>query len=258
MFRTIIEPNAHGVNAIGRALVRPQFDIGGRPAEFMAALVAVDHAALDRERAGQQMRRGAGVAGLERLTDPAGGHRDPIQRHGPDRLGRDAMFRTKRAQHRRIAAAPFPEGEVLARHHPRRTDPLGQQFGHEILRRRCGQRGVELEHQHGVRPCRGEQTLPLVEAGQAERKRVGAEMTYRMRIERCRDHRPSLVRTALHRASDHRLMTEVKSVEIAERDDRAAQGIGDRPVEGQALHVAGWLNVNQLQVQTLDSAARQT
>ena len=61
-------------------------------------------------------------------------------------------------------------------------------------------------------------------------------MAHRMRIEGGDDDRPALVRAALHGAADHRLVAEVKAVEIAERDDRAAKGVGDRLVEGQALH----------------------
>ena len=57
-----------------------------------------------------------------------------------------------------------------------------------------------------------------------------------MRIEGRDDHRPALVRAARHRSPDHRLVAEVEAVEIAQRHDRAAQGFGDRLVEGQALH----------------------
>jgi hypothetical protein len=44
------------------------------------------------------------------------------------------------------------------------------------------------------------------------------------------------VRAARHRPRDHRLMAKVKTVEIAQREDRTAQGFGDRLVKGQALH----------------------
>jgi hypothetical protein len=37
-------------------------------------------------------------------------------------------------------------------------------------------------------------------------------------------------------ATDDRLVAKVETVEIAERDDRAAQGLGNGLVEGQALH----------------------
>ena len=60
-----------------------------------------------------------------------------------------------------------------------------------------------------------------------------------MRVEGGDDHRPPLVRAALHRPPDHRLVAEVEAVEIAERDDRAAKRVGDRLVEAQALHACG-------------------
>ena len=63
-------------------------------------------------------------------------------------------------------------------------------------------------------------------------------MVHRMRIEGRDDHRPPLMRAALHRSPDHRLVAEVKAVEIAQRDDRAAQGFRDWLVVEQALHCA--------------------
>ena len=47
-------------------------------------------------------------------------------------------------------------------------------------------------------------------------------MAHGVRVEGRDDHRPPLMRAALHRAPYHRLVAEVKAIEIAERDDRAA------------------------------------
>ena len=63
-------------------------------------------------------------------------------------------------------------------------------------------------------------------------------MSYRMGIEGGDDHRPLLMRAARDRPPDHGLVAEVEAVEIAERDDRAAKRVGNRLVEGQALHQA--------------------
>ena len=101
-----------------------------------------------------------------------------------------------------------------------------------------GERGIEIKHQHGVRASRGEQRQALVEAGQPERCGVGLEMAHGMRIEGGDDHRASLMRAALHRAADHRLMAKVKAVKIAQRDDCAPARVRDRAIEGQALHIA--------------------
>ena len=105
----------------------------------------------------------------------------------------------------------------------------------------------------------GEHPLALVERGQPERRRVGPEVAHRMRVEGRDDHRPPLVRAALHRAPDHRLVAEVEAVEIAQRDDRAAKLLRDRLVVEQALHQIGqrisWI---EFQVQTLDSMCPDT
>ena len=44
------------------------------------------------------------------------------------------------------------------------------------------------------------------------------------------------MRAALHRPPDHRLVAQVKAVEIAERNHRAAKRVRDRLVVEQALH----------------------
>src|SRR3546814_5707413 len=76
----------------------------------------------------------------------------------------------------------------------------------------------------------GKQRLPLVERGQAEGRDAGFEETHRMRIEGRDDRRKPLVLRMMHRAADNRLMPGVKAVEIAERDDAAAQGALDAVV----------------------------
>ncbi len=93
-----------------------------------------------------------------------------------------------------------------------------------------------MEHQHRVGPGLREQSLALVERGQPEGRGVGLEVAHGMRVEGGDDYRPPLVRAALHRPPDHRLVAEMEAIEIAQRDDRAAQGIRDRLVVEQALH----------------------
>ena len=67
----------------------------------------------------------------------------------------------------------------------------------------------------------------------------GLEMAHRVRVEGRDDHRPPLVEAARDRPPDHRLVAQMKAVEIAERDDAAAETLGDRLVEGQPLHRRG-------------------
>jgi len=57
-----------------------------------------------------------------------------------------------------------------------------------------------------------------------------------MWIEGGDDHGSPLVEAALDRPPDNRLVTEVKSVEIAEGDDAPAKRVGDAAFKGQPLH----------------------
>src|SRR4029078_11082714 len=61
-------------------------------------------------------------------------------------------------------------------------------------------------------------------------------MAHGMRVEGADDDRPPLMGAALHRPANDRLVTEVKSGEIAERDDRTAKCFRNGLVERQALH----------------------
>src|SRR4030095_14659133 len=65
-------------------------------------------------------------------------------------------------------------------------------------------------------------------------------MSNRVRIERRDDHRAPLVRSALHGPADDRLVTEMKAVEIAKRDDRALKLLGECLVVEQAHHPASF------------------
>ena len=96
--------------------------------------------------------------------------------------------------------------------------------------------GPELEHQHRVRAGMGEQSLPLVESRQPERRHLGLEEPDRMRVEGGDDHLPPLVEAARDGAAHHCLVAEVESVEIAECDDAPLEVIGDSAGEGEPLH----------------------
>ena len=135
-----------------------------------------------------------------------------------------------------IAATALAEDEIGAGDDPRRAIAFEQQFGDEILRRRRGERGVEREDEHRVGARRAEQLLPLVERGQAEGRHVGFEEAHRMRVEGRDDRRAPVVLGMMHRAADHRLVPGVKAVEIAERDDAAAQRTLDAFVAVEADH----------------------
>ena len=61
-------------------------------------------------------------------------------------------------------------------------------------------------------------------------------MPDRMRVEGSDDNWTLLMRPALDRPPDNGLVTQMKAVKIAERDDCSAEAIGYRLVVEQALH----------------------
>ncbi|GLV25048.1 hypothetical protein TomTYG45_14850 [Sphingobium sp. TomTYG45] len=61
-----------------------------------------------------------------------------------------------------------------------------------------------------------------------------------MRVERRDDDGTALRAGTVHRAADDSLMTEVKSVKIAQRHDAPAQMGRDRDAAFQPLHGAGY------------------
>ena len=132
--------------------------------------------------------------------------------------------------------AALAEAEIVAGDDAGRADLPREHVSDELLGVHRGQRGGELEHQHGVGAGMGEQGLALVERGQAERRQVGLEKADGVGVEGGDDDRPPLVEAALDRSPDHRLVAEMKSVEIAERDDASPEVVGDAAGEGQALH----------------------
>ena len=122
-----------------------------------------------------------------------------------------------------IAAPALAEGEIRARHHARRAGALADDLRNPVVGGGGGHFGVEVEHQHGVGPGLREQFLPLVEGGEAEGWGVGLEKAHRMRIESGDDGGPPLGAGPGQRLAHHGLMAAMKAIEIAQRDDRAAQ-----------------------------------
>ena len=115
----------HGIDAVFRAEVSLDREIGGRIADGPPALVAMlDHAA-NGERAGHQARGHLRIACLQCLADAAGRNEFAAI---PDRTHRarlDPMLRPDLAQQLDIAAARLAEGEILTRHDPCNTKPFG-------------------------------------------------------------------------------------------------------------------------------------
>ena len=117
----------------------------------------------------------------------------------------------------------------------RAFEPLGD----EVLRGQRREVAVEMEHDHRVCAGLGEQAFALVERGQAEGGCIGAEMADRVGIEGRDERGATLGLCPGDRAPDHRLVAEMESVEIAERDDSAGKMRGDRSAPVEPLHGVG-------------------
>ena len=150
----------------------------------------------------------------------------PSSMTGGTARARDPRVLAELDQPFEIATARLAEGEVLPGNHAGHAQMLAQQFPDEILCRGARQFAVEVEHQHRGR-ARGEiMLLPLFERGQTERRRIGLEMAHRVRIEGGDDRGAALFACPGNGFARHRLVAKVKAIEIAQRDDRAAQRFG--------------------------------
>jgi hypothetical protein len=136
-----------------------------------------------------------------------------------------AQFAAQRTQQIHIALGTLAKGEIAARHHAVCAEALDQDGADEILGARSGKVGVEVEHQHRGRACGEIKLLPLFERRQLEGRHIGAEEAHRMRIEGGDDRGAALGLRPADRLPCDRLMPAVEPVEIAERDDRAAQAV---------------------------------
>ena len=96
------------------------------------------------------------------------------------------------------------------------------------MRGGCGELSVEGEDQHRIGPGGFEQFLPLIERGQAERRRIGREMADRVRIKGGDNRRAVFGPGPSDGFTDHGLMAPVKPVKIAQGDNPPAQAIGNR------------------------------
>ncbi len=182
------------------------------------------------------MRRRADVARDQRVADSARRNALAIEDDLRDRFRSDTVLGSDSRQQRHVSSAALAEAEIVSGDHPRGADPLGEHLGDELLGVHRGELRAELEHQHRVGAIAGEQRLALIERHQAEGRDVGLEEADRVRVEGGDDDRPPLMEAARDRAAHHRLVAEVESVEIAERENAPLQLIGDPAGEGKPLH----------------------
>ena len=246
MLAAVLQRHPHRIDAVLGPLIVAERQVRGRIAELAPALVAALDHALDRIIAAQHVGRGAGVARDQRLADSARGDPLAVELDLRDRFGADAVRRRRRlAAAPRLPVRPLPKLKSSPVITPAAPICSAKHLGDELLRVHRSELGAELEHQHRVGAGMGEQGLALVERGQAEGRHVRLEEAHRVRVEGGDDHRPPLVEGARDRPADHRLVAEVESVEIAERDDAPLEMLGTPPARvsrciGAAYGKSGW------------------
>ena len=83
-----------------------------------------------------------------------------------------------------------------------------------------------MEHQHRGRPGGEVKLLPLLERGQAKGRHIRVEEARGVRVEGRDDARAARFARPADRLARNRLVPLVETVEIAQRDDPAAQALG--------------------------------
>ena len=104
----------------------------------------------------------------------------------------------------------------------RRTEPLGDDFGCEPLRRQPGQLRAEVDDEGFVEPNGGEQFELHRQRGEPEEGLVRVEKFARVRLEHHRTRAFAGCLAKVARAPEHRLMAAMDAVEIADGDHGAA------------------------------------
>ena len=92
----------------------------------------------------------------------------------------------------------------------------------EFIRAERRQRRVEAQHDRAVQAGGRKQPQLVALVGQPEQRLLRTEEAARMRLEGERRRRPSERAGALARSRDHRAMTAMHPVEIADGDHRPA------------------------------------
>lgn len=144
------------------------------------------------------------------------------------------MRATHIAQHIDIAAARFAKGEVFARDNSRNPKPFNEQCDDEIFGAGRRKFSIKIKHQHGVRACIFEKSLPLVERRQPEPRRLRREKADRMRVKGGNDSWTACRLRLRDGFTSDRLMPQMKAVEIAQSDDSTAQCVRHAVFGGKA------------------------
>src|SRR5581483_11518441 len=178
-------------------------------------------AAVDLPRAAELRRRLARLPGLQEFADKRRGIDRGIG--GLDRLDdgeAEPVRGTGLAQHLGRAAAAVAEGAVVPDHEVADADAVDEQVVDKRFGAFVGELAVKFLHIERVDAEGGDLALLDPERGQAERLAARHEDRPRVRLEGQDRGRDAGVPRQVLRVADHRLMTLVEPVEIAQRQHR--------------------------------------
>ena len=150
------------------------------------------------------------------------------RRHGFDLV---SVARAQFFQQSEIADALRPETKVLADQEPARPQAFRQRLLDERLRREGRERAAETLNVHALHPVRREQLEFFAQRGQARGRRLRREEFARMGLEREHAARQAALARPAEEALQHRLVSAMDAVEIADgqgnrRQDRIGTAMG--------------------------------
>ncbi len=115
-----------------------------------------------------------------------------------------------------IAGALRSETKVLADQKPARPEPFREHLLDESFRRERRERAAETLNVHALHPVRREQLEFFAQRGQARGRRLRREELARMRLEREHAARQAALACPGAEALQHRLVSAMDAVEIAD------------------------------------------
>ena len=185
----------------------------------------------------EQPRRGGDVAGGQQLPDPGGG--DPmraVEAHGLDHAHLKPERAAQLLQQGHVPGATRAEPEISADEHDAGVQRVDQDVLHELLRRLCAERAIEVQHHRRVDTGIRQQFAFLFVAHQRVRAPFRRQDAERVPVEG--EHRrgePCGVRRVAYRAQ-HAAVAGVQSVEFADGDRRRPEIGGDIRQRGEEQH----------------------
>ena len=212
-------------------------DVGGGEADGAAPCVAMRHDAADRPGAAQHGRRAFGIAVLQGTADARGGDLPGRIHQRRDHGKPDAEGFGAGGEESGIAAAAMAEGEIGAANQMPGADAGVEHVGHERFGRHRAERPVERQFVERGDPQGRQGGGAFGRQGEPERRIVGAEDLARVRLEGEDGERR--VGACAVAGAEQVGVAAVNAVEIAQRNDSAAGGLGEVLPVGDDAHGRG-------------------